>query len=217
MIDLHTHSLLSDGVLVPSELARRAEVAGYKVIAITDHVDYSNVDLVIPGLVKAAKILNAYWDINVIPGVEITHVPLEVFGKIVRYARKKGAKIVVAHGESPVEPVLCGTNREAILAGVDILAHPGEIREEDARLAQEKGVCLEITARSGHNKTNKHVFDMARKTGAKMVLNTDGHAPDDLLTQDKIRKILGDLTGSDEVKDQIIRNSEELVTRILNQ
>ncbi|MEK7309147.1 MAG: PHP domain-containing protein, partial [Nitrospirota bacterium] len=30
MIDLHTHSLLSDGVLLPSELIRRAYVIGYK-------------------------------------------------------------------------------------------------------------------------------------------------------------------------------------------
>jgi len=214
MIDLHTHSLLSDGVLVPSELARRAKVAGYKAIAITDHVDYSNIDVVIPALVKAAKVLNAYWDIKVIPGVEITHVPLEVFGKIAKYARKKGARIVVGHGESPVEPVLPGTNRAAILAGVDILAHPGQISEEDAALAKEKGVYLEITARGGHNKTNKHVFDIAQKTGAKLVLNTDSHSPDDLLTEEKIRNILGELTDSEEIKAQILKNSEELVRRV---
>ena len=37
MIDLHTHSFFSDGVLSPSELIRRAVVKGYKAIAITDH------------------------------------------------------------------------------------------------------------------------------------------------------------------------------------
>ena len=46
MYDLHTHSLLSDGELLPSELARRYEEKGYKAIAITDHVDFSNIKIV---------------------------------------------------------------------------------------------------------------------------------------------------------------------------
>ncbi|MEE8621286.1 MAG: PHP domain-containing protein, partial [Syntrophobacteria bacterium] len=37
MIDLHTHSLFSDGELVVSELVRRAEDMGYRFIGITDH------------------------------------------------------------------------------------------------------------------------------------------------------------------------------------
>ena len=42
MIDLHTHSLFSDGELLPSELIRRAKVIGIQYLAITDHVDFSN-------------------------------------------------------------------------------------------------------------------------------------------------------------------------------
>ena len=45
MIDLHTHSLFSDGALVPSEHVRRVEVLGYEAIAITDHADDSNIGL----------------------------------------------------------------------------------------------------------------------------------------------------------------------------
>ena len=41
MFDLHTHSLLSDGELLPSELARRYEEKGFRAIAITDHADVS--------------------------------------------------------------------------------------------------------------------------------------------------------------------------------
>ncbi len=44
MIDLHTHSSFSDGELIPSELVRRAFVLGYTAIAITDHVDYTNIE-----------------------------------------------------------------------------------------------------------------------------------------------------------------------------
>lgn len=214
MIDLHTHSFLSDGVLIPSELARRANVAGYSTIAITDHVDHSNIDGIIPGVVRVSEVLSRYWDIFVIPGVEITHVPLEVFEELVLLSREKGAKIVVAHGESTVEPVIPGTNRAAILAGVDILAHPGNITEEDAELARDKGVCLEITARCGHKLTNKHVFDVARRTGAKMVLNTDAHSPEDLFTEEKISEILDELTSSQEIRAEILSNSVDIVAQV---
>jgi len=214
MIDLHTHSLLSDGALIPSELVRRAHVAGYKGIAITDHVDYSNIGIVLPGIVEVAKKLNEYWDIMVIPGVEITHVPLEVFPELTALARKKGAQIVVAHGESPVEPVLTGTNAAAIGAGVDILAHPGLIREEVAAFAAEKGVCLEITCRRGHSETNAHVFDVASKAGAKLIVNSDAHAPEDLLTFEKISEVLENLTDSNGIRKSIIKNSEELLANL---
>jgi len=214
MIDLHTHTILSDGDLIPSELARRALVSGYTAIGITDHVDHSNIDIVLPGLVKAAKVLNKYWDIFVIPGVEITHVPVEVFPELVKYARKNGAGIIVGHGESPVEPVIKGTNRAAIQAGVDILAHPGFITEEDAKLAAEKGTCLEITTREGHSTTNEYVFGMACKAGAKMVLDTDSHSPDDLITEEKRAKVLKSLTDDESVCQQIIKNSEEIVARL---
>lgn len=214
MIDLHTHSFLSDGVLIPSELVRRAQVAGYSAIAVTDHADHSNLDVIVPAVSRVAEVLNRYWDIFVMPGVEITHVPLETFSELAVSARKKGAVIVVAHGESPVEPVLPGTNRAAILAGVHILAHPGYITEEDAALASDKGVYLEITARRGHCITNKHVFAMAEKTGAKLVLNTDAHMPEDLLTEEKIKLILDELTDSSKVKAEILANSADIVSRI---
>lgn len=213
MIDLHTHTILSDGELLPSELVRRAEVAGYSAIAITDHVDQSNIDLVLFGLTKVAKVLNRYWNITVLPGVELTHVALETFPSLVRYARKKGAKIIVAHGESPVEPVIPGTNRAAIKAGIDILAHPGFILEEDARLAAKKGVCLEITCRGGHMNGNKHVFDTAMRTRAKLVLNTDSHSPKDLLTPERFSEVIKSLGGGENLEEIFLKNSAELVKK----
>ena len=103
MIDLHTHSFFSDGELVPSELIRRATAFGYKAIAITDHVDLSNIDLVIPRIVNAIKKIKPYISIDAIPGAEITHVPPQLIPDIVKEARHLGAKIVVVHGETIVE------------------------------------------------------------------------------------------------------------------
>ena len=181
MIDLHTHTLFSDGVLLPAELVRRAEVKGYTAIAITDHVDMSNIDFVIPRIVKVCKIINKNWKIKAIPGIEITHAPLKEIPKLVKYARIKGAKIVVGHGETISEPVIPGTNRAFIEAKVDILAHPGKISEKDAILAGKNGVYLEITTRKSHSKTNKHVYRLAKQCRTNLVLNTDSHQPDDLI------------------------------------
>jgi len=181
MIDLHTHSLLSDGELLPSELARRAEAKGYEAIGITDHVDASNIDFVIPRIIKACGMINKYWKIKVIPGIEISHAPIEEIKNFVRYARKKGIKLIVGHGETLSEPVIKGTNKAYIEAGVDILAHPGMISVSDVKLAKRKKVNLEITTRKNHLKTNRHVINLAVKYGANLVLNTDTHSPNDLI------------------------------------
>ena len=193
MIDLHTHTLLSDGELLPSEMVRRAEVAGYEAIGLTDHVDSSNIDLVVPRLVKVCKILNSHWKIRSIPGVEITHAPLEEIAPLVRYARANGARVVIVHGETVSEPVIPGTNRRGIMAGADIIAHPGFIEEKDARLAASKGVLLELTTRKSHSRTNIHVLKMARKAGCGLILNTDAHSDADFISASGRRRILARL------------------------
>ena len=190
MIDLHTHSFFSDGELVPSELIRRATAIGYKAIAITDHVDSSNIDLVVPRIVNAIKKIKPYISIDAIPGAEITHVPPQMIPDLVKEARHLGAKIVVVHGETIVEPVTPGTNKAAIEANADILAHPGLISEEDLLLAKEKGVTLEITARKGHSLSNGYVAKEAIRFGIPLCINTDAHSPSDLITRDMARTIL---------------------------
>ena len=180
MIDLHTHTLFSDGVLIPAELARRAENRGLRAIGMTDHGDSSNIDFIIPRLVNVAEELSRVMSIRVIPGIEITHVPPVLIPDICARARALGAAIVIVHGETLVEPVAEGTNRAAIEAGVDVLAHPGLILEEDVIAAGEKNVLLEISARPGHAFANGHVAALAKKYGVGLVLNTDSHAPGDL-------------------------------------
>jgi len=212
MIDLHTHSFLSDGALLPSELIQRARKKGYTAIAITDHVDSSNIELVIKALKKVCADTNkAYKDIVCIPGVEITHVaPVLVKGLTIK-ARKLGARIVVFHGETIVEPVEPGSNRAAIMAGVDILAHPGKISAEDAELAAQRGVFLEITARQGHNFTNQHVAKAAKKAGAKLVFNTDTHVPNNLVDDRERERILRAAGLRTEDVRTAVSNSEILV------
>jgi putative hydrolase len=215
MIDLHTHSFFSDGELIPSELIRRAEAIGYKAIAITDHVDSSNIDLVVPRIVSALKKLKGFISIEAIPGAEITHAPPQIIHELVKEARHLGAKIVVVHGQTIVEPVAPGTNRAAIEANADILAHPGIISEEDLLLAKEKGVTLEITSRKGHSLSNGYVAKEAMRFGVPLCINTDAHSPSDLITKETAITILL-ASGIEKNRiDSIFENSKTLVEKAL--
>lgn len=190
VIDLHTHTIFSDGELLPSELARRAEQKGYKVIGITDHVDFSNVESVIFSITRVCEHINSSMKIRAVAGVEITHVsPVEI-APLVAKARQLGAKIVLVHGETIVEPVAEGTNREAIEAGVDILAHPGIIQEADAQLAAERKIYIEISGRKGHSFSNGHLTKMWYKYGFPLILNSDTHSPDDLIDDDFAKRLI---------------------------
>ncbi|HOG12583.1 MAG: histidinol phosphate phosphatase domain-containing protein [Smithellaceae bacterium] len=213
MIDLHTHTLFSDGALIPAETARRAFVAGYKAIALTDHVDDSNIDFVIPRMVRVCGKLSEKGDIFVIPGVELTHVDPSDIASLAAEARKLGAKIVVVHGETLTEPVPPGTNLAAIRAGVDILAHPGLITREETKLAAKKGVYLEITTRRGHSYTNGHVAAMAGKCGADLVLNNDAHAPGDFAGRPMAVNIARGAGLSEKEIVIMFKNSQKIVQR----
>lgn len=182
MIDLHTHSIFSDGELVPAEHLRRVESLGYEAVAITDHADSSNLDFIVPRIVKVAEDLNRFSKTRLIPGIELTHIPPEMFAELVPQARQLGALIIVGHGQTVMEPVKEGTNKAAIQAGVDILAHPGFITLEEAQLAAANGVYLELTGRKGHSLTNGHVARIAKETGALLVVNADAHGPGDFMT-----------------------------------
>ncbi len=215
MIDLHTHSLLSDGELIPSELIRRAEAIGYKALAITDHVDSSNIDLVVPKIVSALKRLKGFISIEAIPGAEVTHAPPQIIHELVKEARHLGAKIVVVHGQTIVEPVAPGTNRAAIEADADILAHPGIISEEDLLLAKEKGVTLEITSRKGHSLSNGYVAKEAMRFGVPLCINTDAHSPSDLITKETATRILL-ASGIEKNRiDSIFENSKAILKKAL--
>ncbi len=217
MIDLHTHSLFSDGELIPSELVRRARVKGYRAIAITDHMDSSNMDFIIPRLVRIADELNAIQPVRVIPGAELTHLPPELIAKGIKKARKLGALIVVVHGETLVEPVQEGTNRAAIAGGADILSHPGLIDEEDVKYAAAQGVVLELSARKGHCLSNGHVASLAQQYSARLVINTDAHSPGDLIDRAFAEKIILAAGLDTTVLNRVFATSEEIVKSVFLQ
>ncbi|GAB6162281.1 histidinol phosphate phosphatase domain-containing protein [Desulfothermus naphthae] len=215
MIDLHTHTVFSDGELIPAELIQRAKTAGYKAVAITDHVDHTNIEHILKNLQNGIKDLCMVSSMDVIVGVEITHVPPPLISDLIKKARNLGAQLVVVHGETIVEPVEKGTNLAAIQGRCDILAHPGLITEEEVKLAAELGVYLEITTRSGHSLTNGHVAKLSKKYGAKLIINNDAHSPEDLIFVEK-RKLIAmgaGLTYEDYI--EVENNSKLLLNNIL--
>ena len=210
MYDFHTHTFLSDGVLSPLELIRRAIVVGYQTMAITDHVGPGNLEYVLSTLKKDCEMAEKRWDIKVFTGVEITHTPIEDIDLLAKDARALGAQVVNVHGETIMEPVVSGTNLAAVSSQyVDILAHPGLITLDEASLAAENGVFLEISGRKGHGLANGHVANIARKTGATLILDSDAHEPDDLMTQEYAEKVaIG--SGLNEKEKETILNQSPL-------
>ncbi|MDD4951410.1 MAG: histidinol phosphate phosphatase domain-containing protein [Desulfovibrionaceae bacterium] len=215
MIDLHTHTVFSDGELIPAELVRRAEVAGYTAVAITDHADMTNLAHIIQSVRRLTESSSHFFGIDVFAGVELTHLPPALIPKYVAEARECGAKLVVMHGETVVEPVAAGTNLAAIEAGVDILAHPGLITEQEVRLAVEKGVALELTTRKGHSLTNGHVAALAVRLGARLVINNDAHGPGDLVSRELRRAAALGAGLSEGEWARAESNSRDLVQRML--
>ncbi len=214
--DFHTHTSLSDGELSPMEMIRRAAVAGYSAIALTDHASTGDMQRIVMEIVQVCALARKYWDILAIPGIELTHIPPKSIAALAREAKELGAWVVVVHGETPVEPVEKGTNLAALRSpDVDILAHPGFITLAETKLAATSGIFLEITARKGHSLTNGHVAQMALKAGAKLILDSDAHTDRDLLTFDFAEMVLKGAGLENKVVHRVMKeNAAELLGKI---
>ncbi len=214
--DFHTHTFFSDGINSPIELIRLAVVCGYKCIALTDHVSYSNLDFIISRVSKDCKLAEKYWGINAIIGVELTNVPAKSIDEMAGKAKELGAKLVVVHGESVVEDVEPGTNLEAVKSEyVDILAHPGILKLEEAKLAEKNDVFIEITSRAGHSLTNGVVVNIGREAGVKFLINSDAHSHRDLFKPGIQEKVgLGSGLKRDEIEEIFGKNFKQFFERI---
>ena len=241
--DFHTHTVFSDGGMIPAGIMQRAIVRGCLGLAITDHVDSSNLEWALESLLKFAKDLGSEWQpttvpggdsttapsstfdsnlvakdwhLPLIPGVELTSVPPRKIASLAEKARSLGAKWVVVHGETIMEPVAPGTNRAAIEAKVDLLSHPGLITPEDAARAAELDVHLEITTHKGHGMANGWVAQRATEAGAKLLLNTDCHVSADILDAKQRRAIAFGAGLTVKEVNQIWENGRRIVDRIFS-
>lgn len=216
LFDFHTHTFYSDGELSPLELARRASVNGYTVLAITDHAGPGNVEFLMKRMRCDRELIEQHWSLRVLIGVELTHVPAGAIGKAAEEAKRAGAEIVVVHGETPVEPVEPGTNHaSAESPHVDVLAHPGVLTPREAELAAVNGVYIEISSRRGHCLGNGRTVALARDAGTLLLVNSDSHAPGDLHTERFVRTVaLGAGVREDEMEAIVRLNPESLLKKL---
>ena len=211
--DFHTHSTLSDGELSPIELIRRAAVAGYRAVGVTDHGGLGALRRFAQELGDDCALARDRWDIAALPGVELTHLPAAAIAEGARAAKEAGLWLVVVHGETISEPVEKGTNLAAVnCPHVDILAHPGLITREEAELAARNGVLLELSAKPSHGATNGHV---ARMAGARLIVDSDNHSLE-VLTEERARRIvLGAGLEEKDVEEILRLNPQLLLERLL--
>lgn len=64
VVDLHLHTIFSDGLFTPEELVIRAEQMGFTAIAVTDHDSVEGID--------RAKVQGKRMGIEIVPGVELS-------------------------------------------------------------------------------------------------------------------------------------------------
>ncbi|MEM2908366.1 MAG: histidinol phosphate phosphatase domain-containing protein, partial [Candidatus Hadarchaeales archaeon] len=171
---------------------------------------------VVPRLAKVAEELNRYLEARVVPGAELTHVPVKSMQRLVKLARRLGAELVLVHGETIVEPVHEGTNDAALACSdVDILAHPGFLTPEQADKAREADIYLELTSRRGHCIANGWVARIAMKSKAKLLVNTDAHSPEELLTlEEAMRVAKGAGLGEEAAAKAVGENPKQLLRRL---
>lgn len=216
LCDFHTHTCITDGALSPLELVRRALRNGYHTIAITDHVGTGYLKRLITEIAADCALAQNHWNITAIPGVELTHLPAGAIAETAKKAKEMGAKLVIVHGETPAEPVEPGTNLAALQSPyVDILAHPGLLTLEEAKLAASNDVYLEITARKLHSSSNKHVAEIARLTRAKLLVNSDAHNELDLLTTDLAYDTAKNAALTEDEIDAILNDNPRALLRKL--
>jgi len=216
LYDFHTHTFYSDGVLSPIELIRRAFVKGYSAIAITDHVALGSLGRVINETSDDCALARAHWNILAIPGVELTHLPPQAISEVAQKAKEMGAWLVIVHGETSTEPVERGTNLAAVQSPyVDILAHPGLVTTEEAALAAQNNVFIELTSRTGHSATNAHVALISQKAQARLLVSSDAHNEDDLLTPALAEAVLHQAGLGEHHYEQILnRNPLLLIDKV---
>jgi putative hydrolase len=215
LYDFHMHTTFSDGALSPMELIRRAVVAGYTGMAITDHAAFGGLHHLEKVVSRECEEASREWGVVAFPGVELTHLPGKAIPRAAREAREAGARLVIVHGETISEPVEPGTNYQAITSGYcDILAHPGLISLEDAKLAAELGVYLEISSKPNHGITNGHVARMAKLAGARLVVDSDNHDVS-FLTPERARAVaLGAGLDEADLEAILVANPEELIDKL---
>ena len=147
MIELHTHTTYSDGILTPQQLVARAAQNGVKALAITDHDTLHGWDEAI----AAAQLHN----IEIVPGVELSTVhngrSLHILGY---YPRRELL-------EAPLAERLAGRKRRAkqMVANLAKMGYPLKLDRLDGNMALGRPHIASAMIRAGYVNSNQEAFE----------------------------------------------------------
>lgn len=212
MVDVHVH--VGDGGLQPAEAMRLGRVAGYRAMVLLCRVDSASLSQLFPWLLQMCRHYSLYTGVDAFAGVELVHVPPPLLYETVAEARALGAAFVGVHGEAPGAHVEVGTNMAAMQAGADVLLHPGLLTAEDARLAAELGVALEITSAPLYCLANAHVAAMAEAAGCGLVFGGNVKKADEFVTPEIYEATLSGALVSAQARHALITTTEALLQRL---
>jgi histidinol phosphatase-like PHP family hydrolase len=193
-----------------------AERRGYHAYAITDHARNGDPGYrdVVTAVRDEVERLAPQTPVHLFAGVEVTDFEPARIPQVAEEVRRAGAEVVVVHGECLVLDVATGTNAAAVRSpGVDILAHPGLLSEEDAEVAERHGIYVEISARHGADYANGHVYRVARRVGAPIIVNSDAHEEAGLLSHAKVAALV---RGAGAPRSYLIKVQDEIATSLVN-
>jgi 3',5'-nucleoside bisphosphate phosphatase len=152
-IDLHTHSLVSDGTDAPAELVHKAQVAGLDVVALTDHDTFDGLD--------EAAAAGERLGVRVVRGMELS------------CSRQGNSVHVLAYGADPASPELSAEmarvrdgrlgRLEGVLAKLAALGVPVSESEVMAQVGSSPSVgrphIADALIKAGHVRDRQEAFD----------------------------------------------------------
>ena len=146
MIELHTHTTYSDGILTPSQLVVRAAMAGVKALAITDH-DTLN------GWNEAIAAAKAYG-IEIVPGVELSTVHNGRSLHILGYYPTK--ELI----EAPLAQRLAGRKRRAqkMIDNLAAMGYPLKLESRADNMAMGRPHLANAMVKEGYVKSPQEAF-----------------------------------------------------------
>lgn len=180
-IELHCHSLISDGLLPPEALAKKCADEGVRFAALTDHDTTAGLD--------KFESSCRHYGIGFIPGIELTssigntEIHLLGYGFDRRSDAFTSILAPVGGGILPADTIISRLHRAG---GIAVLAHPFAYElnnEEVAKLIKDLAECgldgIEVFHHSATDDQQSFLLNIAQKHGLAVSGGSDFHAHDE--------------------------------------
>jgi len=147
MIELHTHTTYSDGILSPQQLVERAAKAGVKALAITDHDTLHGWDEAIAAAIP--------YNIEIVPGVELSTVYNRRSLHILAYYPQRDLI------EAPLSERLAGRKRRVykMLDKLASMGYPLELSNIEGNMALCRPHIASAMVKAGYVDSTQEAFE----------------------------------------------------------